>query len=274
MMFGPGFLNLPKFLATANYQNPMDVHHSNWQHLQDDDMDSFQWIAKDPERSRIFQGTMEFYSASKPLLTMLYPLDELFRKAKKDRIVFVDMGGGAGHDIEKVRASVNAPPGSCVLQDLPGVIEHANVSESITKMAHDLFTPQPVKGTLRIVLIDTHYMRANRAKFIAGAAAYYLHIVLHDWPDDQAIQILKNTVSAMERGYSRILLQETVLNSEHPHPRSTASDLTMMTMYSAKERTEKMWNDLASASGLEIVKVWSGAEDVDGGENVIELSLP
>lgn len=145
-MYGPGFFNLPKFLASTNYRNPNDVRHSNWQHLHGDYEDSLQWATKDAETSRMFQAVMEYYSASKPFLTALFPVGELFQKAKKDRAVFVDVGGGAGHDIEKIRAGFNAFPGSCVLLDLPEVIESARVTPPVTKMPYDFFTPQPIKG--------------------------------------------------------------------------------------------------------------------------------
>lgn len=118
------------------------------------------------------------------------------------------------------------------------------------------------------------FLLTEYANVVLGAGAYFFHVVLHDWPDPEAIEILRNTALAMERGYSRILLQETVVSTAHPHPRATASDLTMMMIASAQERTESMWRDVAAAAGLLVNKIWNGPEDVDGGESVIELSLP
>ena len=62
------------------------------------------------------------------------------------------------------------------------------------------------------------------------------HTVLHDWPDDEARKILECLKPAMFRGYSRLLINESVITTR-PKPLTTTSDITMMLMASAWERT-------------------------------------
>ena len=84
-----------------------------------------------------------------------------------------------------------------------------------------------------------------------------MHFVLHDWPDDKASEILKNIATAMEPGYSRVLIHENVVTTNKPDPFVTTSDITMMMVLSAFERTEVMWTDLLASAGLQVLKIWT-----------------
>ena len=72
---------------------------------------------------------------------------------------------------------------------------------------------------------------------VKGARVYFMHSVLHDWPDGSGEKILKNVASAMEKGYSRLLIHESLISSIKPLARVTTSELTMMVCLAAKERT-------------------------------------
>ena len=63
----------------------------------------------------------------------------------------------------------------------------------------------------------------------------------------------------MERGYSRILINERVLPDRAVDQLSCVVDLTMLTMC-GKERTRTDWDELLGSVGLQIVKVWIVAE--------------
>ena len=97
-----------------------------------------------------------------------------------------------------------------------------------------------------------------------------MHIVLHDWPDEKAVEILKNLTAVMTRGYSKVLLHEMVINAKDPHPQTTSSDLTMMMTFSAVERTEADWDALLGRAGLKTVHVWKTPASM---ESVIEAEL-
>ena len=97
-----------------------------------------------------------------------------------------------------------------------------------------------------MALRDTEYI---------GATAYYLHTVLHDWPDARAVAILSHIAAAAEPNYSRILIHETVV-TDIPSAPDTTSDLQMMMALSSFERTESAWRDILAATGLDVVKIW------------------
>ena len=74
----------------------------------------------------------------------------------------------------------------------------------------------------------------------------------------------------MEKGYSRILIDDYVLPNTGGSFRGPSMDLLMMLYASGMERTMRQWEQLLDDSGLDIIKVW-GVES--GHEQVIECQL-
>ena len=97
-----------------------------------------------------------------------------------------------------------------------------------------------------------------------------MRTVLHDWPDAEAKEILKNLKPGMVRGYSKLLINETVIPDQGAHWLSTALDMVMMVNFSACERTEENWRALLTSAGFRIVKIWSSEP---GTESLIEAEL-
>lgn len=179
------------------------------------------------------------------------PVDEIFgTPSDASAVLLVDVGGNTGHDILGFHKAHPNLPGRLILQDLPTTIQSLDAAklEPIEAMAHDFFTPQPVKG----------------------AKAYYMKMVLHDWPDVQCREILSNLKPAMDRGYSKILINEIVIPETGAGWFATSVDMLMMTAHSAAERREKGWRDLLESVGLKIVKIWDCGE---APEKLIEVEL-
>lgn len=246
----PMHRTLPYFLQTSGFQNPTDAANSNWQYMTGTKNSCFENVGANVALRESFNNAMQCHS--KYNLTAwpdVYPTEKLLEGAKTDRALVVDMGGGKGHDLEKfVAVHPNVSKGSLILQDLPGTLEDVKTSEAITVQPHDFFRPQPV----------------------IGARAYFMHNVLHDWTDPDAIRILKNIVAVMEPGYSKVIVHESLISTRNPSPRVTVTDITVMACVSGKERTEKEWTGLFEAAGLFVVKVWKTAL---AAESVIEAEV-
>ncbi|KZP03142.1 hypothetical protein FIBSPDRAFT_969273 [Athelia psychrophila] len=101
---------------------------------------------------------------------------------------------------------------------------------------------------------------------------YYLRHIVHNWPDSDAIRILKNVRAAMKPD-SRLLLHDEVLANTDPAEPSMApeplpanygagnilsyyNDLTMMNLFNSQERTLAEFTALGVAAGLEFVHLW------------------
>ena len=101
-----------------------------------------------------------------------------------------------------------------------------------------------------------------------GARAYYFRMILHDWPDDQCLLILQNTVQAMKPGYSKLLINDIVLPNKGAGAFPTQSDITMMSLLAAMERSEDQWRALLERAGLKKIRIWTGDP-----ESVIEAEV-
>ncbi|KAG5926349.1 hypothetical protein E4U53_003104 [Claviceps sorghi] len=248
----PMFVSLPSFLRHKGYRNPTDVTDSNWQFRSGTGHGFFDDVNARPDVARHFHDAMQCHSRYN--LTPwpdVYPTETIVEagRAKPERALVVDVGGSRGHDLEKFLARhPGVADGSLVLQDLPEVVAHLRLPGAIQAQGYDFFTEQPVKG----------------------ARAYFMHNVLHDWADDKAVVILETVSRAMERGYSRLLIHESLISAVKPLARVTTSDITMMAFLSAQERDENEWRALIARAGLRVVKIWRRAQSM---ESVIEAEV-
>ena len=74
----------------------------------------------------------------------------------------------------------------------------------------------------------------------------------------------------MEKGYSSLLIYDTVMPEIGASLRAAAMDIQMMTLFAGIERTERQWAAVLEASGLEFVRIWYSATKY---ESVIEAKV-
>lgn len=91
----------------------------------------------------------------------------------------------------------------------------------------------------------------------AGADAYLLKSVIHDWPDEKAGIILQRCRAAMD-DTARLLLVERVLpdqlDTSLEHRDAVRGDLTMLVALGARERSAQCIGDLLQGSGFRVVR--------------------
>ena len=164
--------------------------------------------------------------------------------------LLVDMGGGLGQDIAAFHKRFPDLDGRLILQDLESVIGRIGEGEldsKIERMAHDLFTPQPV----------------------IGAKVYYMRQILHDFPDAESRRILGSIREAMT-GDSVVLVNENFLPETGASLYNAEIDLSMMAVFGSMERTERQWVELIESAGLEVVKVWKPERQLIASGTVFE----
>jgi hypothetical protein len=92
----------------------------------------------------------------------------------------------------------------------------------------------------------------------AGADAYVLKGVIHDWDDARSLVILRNCRGAMHVA-SRLLLIEVVVPERlDPSPRCqriAAADLNMLVSTGGRERTEAEYGRLFREAGLRLARI-------------------
>lgn len=146
------------------------------------------------------------------------------------RPVFVDIGGGVGHQSALLRAALpDSITNPIIVQDLEAVVAQAPPDTGVQHMAHDFWQPQPIKG----------------------ARMYYMRNIMHDWPDDKAAIILRHTRDAMGPD-SVLLIDEMVVPKTGAHWQATQLDMMMMSVLGACERSQSQWETLMASAGLKI----------------------
>ncbi|KAJ3942046.1 uncharacterized protein N0V96_007535 [Colletotrichum fioriniae] len=243
-----------EFAKKTDYREPHDVFNGPLQYGYNTKLDCFSWLAANHPYEMQFAQHMGAYRQGRPswMDEGIYPVKERLVDGfhdSQDNVLLVDVGGSFGHDIDEFRRKHPDAPGRLVVQDLPTVINQIEkLDDKIERMGHDFFTEQPIKG----------------------ARAYYMHSVLHDWPDKKCEEILVRTTAAMKPGYSRLLVNENCIPDIGADWQNTGQDIMMLTLVSSKERTRVEWQSLLEKAGLSILGIYGGGNGV---ESLIECEL-
>lgn len=97
---------------------------------------------------------------------------------------------------------------------------------------------------------------------VEGGDAYVLKHIVHDWPEEQALQILRNIRSAI-RPDGRLLLVEMVIPEDGDGPHSgKLVDLWLMLLVGGRERTASQYADLLQRAGFRLERVVETASAV------------
>ncbi|KAG9195741.1 hypothetical protein G6011_00862 [Alternaria panax] len=175
-----------------------------------------------PENVRMFNAFNVTMTLRKPgeqdTLVASYPVKERLAISDPEGVLFIDIGGGVGHQVRRFRERAQGMPGS-----------------------------------------------------LKGAKAFYLRVLLHDWPEIQAVVILKNVIDAMAQD-SVVLIHEVILAETEFDHFDAKMDWQMMNLGSG-ERTMGQWKELIAKVGLEIRGIWWEEEGTQGKKAWIECGL-
>ncbi|KOS20719.1 Demethylsterigmatocystin 6-O-methyltransferase [Escovopsis weberi] len=230
---GPALLALPDYLKKIGYRDIGEtVKRTAAQEAWQTDLPILEFLSHKPENWKCFSQHMTAVQEGYARWFDAFPLAAaLGAFAGPD--VFVDVGGGLGHQSLRLLAAFPDLRDRILLQDLPQTLAHIEAPlDGVRTMEHDFFTPQPVRG----------------ARF------YYVRNILHDWPDAQAVEILSRLRDALGPD-SSILIDEAVIPDVGAHWHATALDMTMMGMFGSRERSEDEWRVLLKKAGLKIKRI-------------------
>ncbi len=188
----------------------------------------FDYMTRHPERHRIYDAAMEGIHGleTEPVLDA-YDFSSI-------RTV-VDVGGGNGSTLAAILKRYPAMKG--ILFELPAVADRA--AAVVAGLGLD--------GRCRIVGGDFF------SSVPAGADAYVMRHVIHDWDDEEAAAILRNCREAMAPG-GKILVLENVIQPGNGPGFGKWLDL-MMLVVSGRERTEEQYRHLFRQAGLSLSRV-------------------
>ncbi|KAI0442419.1 S-adenosyl-L-methionine-dependent methyltransferase [Xylaria telfairii] len=241
------------WLKETAYQNPADARHGVLQAANHTDLPTFKWLTV-PENKELWDNANTFFEGdrgSRPSWLSWFPAkDKLFpEEHQRETPLLVDVAGGRGHDLMEFLTKYPDEPGPFVLQDQQPVLDSAlSLSPKITKQSFDLFEDSPVQG----------------------ARIYFMKFILHDYVDEQCLQILKKVKASMIKGYSYLVINDFILPDTECGLLQSQWDLMMMVLTSSMERTESQWRVLLGAAGLSIEGMYSPPGD---GQGIIVATL-
>jgi SAM-dependent methyltransferase len=192
-------------------------------------MGAFEYFEADPEYGAVFMAGMGNLSAMEtdPVLAAY--------DFSRYRTV-VDVGGGGGALLAGILARATTTRG--VLFDSRAeqfgageLLREAGVADRCTIDAGGLFDP-----------------------VTPGADAYVLKHIVHDWPREQALEILRNVRKAILPGGRVLLLEFVSPEGNRPHPAKLV-DLWLMLLVGGRERTAAQYSELLADAGFELTGV-------------------
>jgi hypothetical protein len=189
----------------------------------------FDYLARNPEDASLFSETMiGFHGAEPPAVAAGYDFSDIG--------TLVDVGGASGHLLTTILARYPKTRG--ILFDLPHVVGDApaligarGLTSRVEIQAGSFFETVP-----------------------AGADAYLLSHIIHDWREDLCLTILGHCRGAMKPG-GRVLIVEMVLPpADTPHP-GKLLDLMMLVGPGGQERTAEEYGALLAKAGFRLNRV-------------------
>ena len=147
----------------------------------------------------------------------------------------IDVGGGNGHvEAHLIKEITNL---NFIVQDLPvnagpfkALFDQDAVQDKVKFQAHDFFQAQPPHSV--------------------PPKAYLLSRILHDWQDDDCVEILRHLLPTMESFGTKLFVCERVLPDRcsdlpnHVEQQLRTQDLLMFTLFGGGERSRSDWAEL------------------------------
>jgi hypothetical protein len=187
----------------------------------------FEWYERNPERGAIFDGAMgDFSRPETEAVLAAFDFSAIRR--------LVDVGGGRG---ELLMAVLRANPGL-----------HGTVFDQPHVVA-PVVVPSDLEGRLELAGGDFF------AAAPAGADAYLLKHILHDWHDDACRTILQHIRASMAPGGRVLILEQVIPPGNAPFP-GKLLDLNMLVMTEGgRERTPGDYALLLESAGLNLRRI-------------------
>ena len=191
-------------------------------------MPPFEYLFSHPAEMKIFNDAMtEFSAMDSPAITEAYSFEGIGS--------IVDVGGG--HGLLLANILQRNPHMRGTLYDVPPVIEGAKngplqpVMDRCTLTSGDMFTSVP-----------------------AGADAYIMKHIIHDWPDELCVKILSGCRKGVNPG-GKLLVADSVILPGNDFSIGKIMDIQMMLIPGGLERTEQQFRELLAASGWRLNRI-------------------
>jgi hypothetical protein len=190
----------------------------------------FEYLSHHPDKAKIFDDAMvSFSSMVNATVAKSYDLS-IFN-------TIVDIAGGYGSTLCTILKAHPALRG--ILFDMPHV----------TEGARKYIAEQGVADPCEVIAGDFF------ASLPAGADAYFMKHIIHDWDDERCLRILRSCHAAMP-SHGKLLVCERIVPPGNTPSYSKLGDLVMLMMTpGGRERTEAQYRALFEAGGFKLTRL-------------------
>jgi O-methyltransferase domain/IclR helix-turn-helix domain len=190
----------------------------------------FEFLEERPEYGARFDGIMRLMHAGEPEgVAAAYDFTGVRR--------LVDVGGGNGVVLSTLLAA--HPHMEGVLFDLQQVVDRVDAAGRFEIVAGDFFASVP-----------------------SGADAYLLSHIVHDWPREQALHLLRNCRHAIDDDGRLLLVEMVIPDGDDPHPARLFDMFMLLVNGAGQERTAAEYADLLDEAGFRLGRVVPTASPV------------
>lgn len=194
-------------------------------------MGGFEYMAAHPDKAKEFGESMTSISGMEnPAIAEAYDFKGIGK--------LVDVGGGHGSLLAGVLKRNPAMKG--VVYDRAEVVANAKKDVHVRE-----------KGVAeRVELVAGNFFDSVPA----GADAYIMKYILHDWSDAQCQQILTHCRKAMAKGGKVLVVDNVIPPGNAPHW-GKMLDMNMLVLTPGRERTEAEFRELFASAGLRVTRI-------------------
>jgi hypothetical protein len=189
----------------------------------------FDFLSRHPDKGRLFDDAMTgVHGRETAAMLQAYDFSGIGTLA--------DVGGGNGEVLTSILKRYPHMKG--ILFDLPAVAERTRANVEAAGLAG------------RCAVVAGNFFESVPA----GADAYLLRHIIHDWDDDRSAAILRHCRQAMG-GAGKLLVVEGVVPRGNEPSVSKFFDLAMLVVPGGLERTEEEYRRLFEAGGFRLVRI-------------------
>jgi hypothetical protein len=192
-------------------------------------MPIFEYLAKNPEYSEVFNAAMTALSA--PVVGAAIEAYDFSTIG-----TLVDVAGGHGEVLMSILKA--CPDVRGILADVGHVIEGAKPRIAAAGLSN----------RCEAVAIDFF-------KSVPAGDAYIMKHIIHDWDDERASIILGNIATAMGTKRGRVILLEAVIRADAEPDFGKFIDIEMLALPGGRERSADEFKALFARSGFEMTKI-------------------
>jgi hypothetical protein len=192
-------------------------------------MPIFEFLAKEPaEASHFSEAMIGIHGGEPPAVAEAYDFSRFGTIA--------DVGGATGNMLAHILTRHPGPRGllfdqAHVVREAPALIEARGLSSRIAIESGSFFERVP-----------------------AGADAYILSHIIHDWNEEQCLTILGHCRAAMKPGATLLIVEFVLPPGNAPHFGKLA-DMVMLALPGGEERTAEEYRVLLDKAGFRLTRV-------------------